>query len=52
VIGVETNEDELLFVNETKKREHRLKLNLTDDEWGQVCFCVCLSGNEDSVSIV
>ncbi len=33
MIRVETNEDELLFVNETKGQEYRLKLSLTEDEW-------------------
>ncbi len=51
VIRVETNEDELLFVNEMKEQEYRLKLSLTEDEWKQACFCVELNGEGDSVSI-
>ena len=52
VIEVKTNEDELLFVNETKKREQRLKLSLTEEEWKQACFCVRLGGQDASVSIL
>ncbi len=52
VVGVKTNEDELLFVNETKKREHRLKLSLTEEEWKKACFCAHLDSKNDSVSIV
>ena len=40
VIRVETDENELLFVNETNKKEHRMKISLTEEEWKQVCFCV------------
>jgi hypothetical protein len=52
VVRVETSEDELLFVNEKKKREHRMKLNLTEDEWKQACFCVQLDRKNDSISII
>jgi hypothetical protein len=52
VIGVDTNDHELLFVNETKKKEQRLKLNLTEDEWKQACFCVLLNSEQDSISIM
>ncbi len=52
MIEVKTNEDELLFVNETKKREQRLKLSLTEEEWKQACFCVRLDSGNDSVSIL
>jgi hypothetical protein len=51
VIRVETNKDELKFVNEKEKNEYRMKLDLTDDEWGYVRFCICVSDNEDSISI-
>jgi hypothetical protein len=30
VIRVETNENELLFFNETKKKEHKIKMSLTE----------------------
>lgn len=52
VIRVETNTNELLFVNETKNMEYQLKLNLTEDQWKQACFCVQLDCQDDSVSIL
>ncbi len=52
VIRVETRDEVLLFVNETKKKERTLKLSLTEDEWKQACFCVQLPCNNDSVSIM
>jgi hypothetical protein len=33
VIRVETKQKVLSFYNETKKYEHTLELNLTEDEW-------------------
>ncbi len=52
MIRVETKEEVLLFVNETKKKERTLKLSLTEDEWKQVCFGALLLYNNDSVSIM
>ncbi len=52
VIRVETRDEVLLFVNETKKKERTLKLSLTEDEWKQACFCALLPCNNDSVSIM
>ena len=52
VIRVETNEKELLFTNETKKWEHKMKIELTEEEWKEACFCVNLYEAEDSVSIL
>ena len=48
---METDENELLFVNETKKKEHRMKISLTEEEWKQACFCVLLELKGDSISI-
>ena len=52
VIRVETKQNMLVFLNETKKYEHTLELNLTEDEWNQACFCVSLLGCNGSVSIM
>ena len=52
VIRVETKEEVLLFVNETKKKEWTLKLSLTEDEWKQACFCVELDCKNDTASIM
>ena len=52
MIRVETKEEVLLFVNETKKKERTLKLSLTEDECNQACFCVRLDSKSDSVSIM
>lgn len=52
VIRVETKQKVLLFYNETRKYEHTLELNLTEDEWNQACFCVSLLGCNGSVSIM
>jgi hypothetical protein len=51
VIEVETNEDKLWFRNETNKKEFKMKIRLTEDEWQQACFCVQLIGKGNSVSI-
>ena len=52
MIEVETNEDELWFRNETRKKEFKMKMRLTEEEWQQACFCVLLAGFGDSVSIM
>ena len=54
MIEVETNEDELWFRNETSffKREFKMKMRLTEEEWQQACFCVLLLRHGDSVSIL
>lgn len=52
VIKVETNVDELLFFNEIRKWEFKMKIKLTDDEWLQTFFCISLKGKGDSVSII
>ncbi len=49
---METHGEELLFLNETKKREHRLKVNLPEVDWQFLRFCVVLRCNNDSVKIV
>ena len=46
VIKVETNVDELLFLNERTKKEFRLKISLTKEEWKQARFCVSLHGSD------
>ncbi len=40
VVRVETNGDKLLFLNERNKKEHRLELKMSEDEWKQAFFCV------------
>jgi hypothetical protein len=45
VILVSRNGDELLWMNETKKKEFKMKVKLTADEWNQACFCVYLHPN-------
>jgi hypothetical protein len=52
VIEVETSEDELWFRNEANKKEFKMKMRLTEEEWQQACFCVNLAGVGDSVSIM
>jgi hypothetical protein len=52
VIRVETKEEVLLFVNETKKKEWALKFSLREDEWKQACFGVLLKCKNASVSIM
>ena len=49
VIKVQKNEDELLFRNETKNLEFKMKMKLTEEGWQQACFCVLLFGKGDSV---
>jgi hypothetical protein len=49
---VETKEEVLLFVNETKKNQWTLDLSLTEDEWKQACFCVLFNCKNDSASIL
>ena len=48
---METDENELLFVNETNKKEYKMKISLTEEEWKQACFCVFLELKGDSASI-
>ncbi len=52
MIRVETKEEVLLFVNETKKKERTFKLSLTENEWKQVCFGALLLSKNVSVSIM
>lgn len=52
MIRVITDENELIFVNETKQCNFfRIKIKLTEEEWRQECFCVELAGNGDQISI-
>ncbi len=52
VIRVMTNVDELLFVNETRKKEFRQKIKMREDEWKEASFCVRLYGDGESVEIL
>lgn len=52
VIRVMTNVDEMLFVNETRKKEFRQKMKMREDEWKEVCFCVRLYGDGECVEIL
>ena len=52
IIKIDTNVDELLFSNETRKWEWKVKVRLTEEEWQQACFCVLLYGKGDSVLIL
>ena len=40
---VSRNGDELLWINESKKKEFRMKVKLTANEWSEACFCVYLN---------
>lgn len=52
IIEVKTSEDELVFLNETKKRQFRMAMKLTEKEWEQSRFCINLVGDGASVSIL
>ena len=52
VVRLETNVNELLFKNETKNTEYKMKLSLTEDEWKQAHFCAFLNGYDDLISIL
>ncbi len=45
---VSRNGDELLWMNESKKKEFRMKVKLTANEWSEACFCVYFNGRFDS----
>jgi hypothetical protein len=52
VVRVETREGELLWVNETKKKEQRMEIELGEEEWKSACFGVRLGCREDIVEIL
>jgi hypothetical protein len=47
---MERNGDELCWMNDSTKKEFRMKANLTPDQWAQASFCVYLRGDQEKES--
>ena len=52
VIKIEVTEKQLIYTNESDKKEKRIPILLTEHEWTQACFCVNLCSAGDAATIL